>query len=260
MWKLLIVDDEYIVRQGLRQSLPWDEMGIIIAGEAENASDAVKTAKEIYPDIVLCDIRLPGGEGFSVIPRIQTIVPWVQFIMITAYSDKDYMMKAIHNQVCDYLFKPAGLNEIRQAVNRAQEKILIYQEKAKQDMEHRSFLLENMEALREHAVNNLLNGDYNMQKFYQDRKLLKLSLSGPAYRLVLLKEDHSRFYDLMQRLAPLASYALTASKVSGETSLIALILNCSEQDTLTEADLNSILPGIPLKVSKLLHYLSDLPG
>lgn len=65
MYKLLIVDDEYIVRQGLRKIVPWNAMGVLVAGEAGSVEEAVKTAAEVYPDIVICDIRLPGGEGFE---------------------------------------------------------------------------------------------------------------------------------------------------------------------------------------------------
>lgn len=67
MYKLLIVDDEYIVRQGLRKIVPWNAMGVLVAGEAGSVEEAVKTAAEVYPDIIICDIRLPGGEGFEAV-------------------------------------------------------------------------------------------------------------------------------------------------------------------------------------------------
>ena len=91
MYKLLIVDDEYIVRQGLRKIVPWNAMGVLVAGEAGSVEEAVKTAAEVYPDIIICDIRLPGGEGFEAVKQIQRMIPWAQFIMITAYSDQQYL-------------------------------------------------------------------------------------------------------------------------------------------------------------------------
>ena len=87
MLKVLIVDDEYIVRRGLRKIVPWEKLEVVIAGEAECVDDAVDIAFKVYPDIVICDIRLPGGEGFVLIDEIRKIVPWVQFIMITAHSE-----------------------------------------------------------------------------------------------------------------------------------------------------------------------------
>ena len=112
MLKLMIVDDEFIVRQGMRKIIPWEELGISVVGEAENVQEAVDTAAKVFPDIIICDIRLPGGEGFTVIDKIKEFIPWIQVIMITAHSDKEYMLQAIHKGACDYLFKPAGLEDI----------------------------------------------------------------------------------------------------------------------------------------------------
>ena len=71
MLKLMIVDDEFIVRQGMRKIIPWEELGISVVGEAENVQEAVDTAAKVFPDIIICDIRLPGGEGFTVIDKIK---------------------------------------------------------------------------------------------------------------------------------------------------------------------------------------------
>ena len=65
MLRLMIADDEYIVRQGLKKSLPWLQMDVQCVGEADCVSAAIETAREVQPDIVLCDIRMPGGSGLK---------------------------------------------------------------------------------------------------------------------------------------------------------------------------------------------------
>ena len=75
MLRLMIVDDEYIVRQGLKKSLPWDTLDVQWVGDADCVSGAIETARDVLPDIVLCDIRMPGGSGLSVIEEVRKMVP-----------------------------------------------------------------------------------------------------------------------------------------------------------------------------------------
>ena len=95
MIKLLIVDDEFVVRQGIRQAINWDEFGVYVVGDADNAKDAIKQANKLHPDIILCDIRLPGEDGFSIIHTLKETMPDVQFILISGYTDQEYMLNAI---------------------------------------------------------------------------------------------------------------------------------------------------------------------
>lgn len=227
MLKLIIVDDEYIVRQGMRKIVPWDEMNIAIAGEAESVEDATGVAGRVYPDIVICDIRLPGGEGFVLIDEIRKIVPWVQFIMITAHADKEYMRKAIYNGVCDYLFKPAMVEDIKAAVVRAQGKVLEFQEKMYQDQNNQNFIMENLEVLREKFVDDLLNGVRKEEKVFQDGKSLRLYLEGPVYRLLQVKAETLETGKLVQQMSiRLREWHPVFTGPGGGDGLVYAVLNC----------------------------------
>lgn len=231
MLKLLIVDDEYIVRQGMRKILPWEEMDVTLAGEAESIEDAVETARRVCPDIVICDICLPGGEGFLLIDEIRRIVPWVQFIMITAHVDKEYMLRAIYEEVCDYLFKPAKVEDIREAVARAHRKVEAFQEKARKTQGYQNFIMENLDILRENFVVGLLHGTIRESKAAEDARALKLSLEGPAYRLLILRADPMQFYRVMQQISiALYSFHPAAVQLAGTGGDIAVLLNCGMQE------------------------------
>lgn len=231
MLKLLIVDDEYIVRQGMRRILPWEEMEVVLAGEAESIEDAVETARRVYPDIVICDICLPGGEGFLLIDEMRRIVPWVQFIMITAHSDKEYMLCAIYKEVCDYLFKPAKVEDIKAAVARAHVKVKEYQEKAQKAQGYQNFIMENLDALRENYLISLLNGNLKEDRAAEDGRALKLYLEGPEYRLLLLREERSELYRIMQQVSvSLADWRPAAVQLAGTGGNIAVLLNCGGKE------------------------------
>lgn len=229
MLKVLIVDDEYIVRQGLRRIIPWHELDVAIAGEAECVEDAVDTANKVYPDIVICDIRLPGGEGFVLIDEIKKIVPWVQFIMITAHSDKQYMLKAIYKGVCDYLFKPAKVEDIKAAVLRARRNVEEHQEKMKKDQSYHNFIRENLDILRENFFRNLLQENVREEKALEDGSALKLNLKGPFYRVLQLTVIKGEMYEVAQRLSiSLEPWYPAVVQLEGNDRHLTVLLNSSE--------------------------------
>lgn len=228
MLKLMIVDDEYIVRQGMRKIVPWGEIGIHIAGEAENVQEAVEIARRVLPDIVICDIRLPGGTGFHAVEAIREIVPWVQFIMLTAHSDREFMLQAIHKGACDYLFKPARVEDIKSAVARASEKVLEYQEKMLRDMKNRNFVMENLDVLRENFLENLLKGELGREKALQDAQALKVCLKGPGWRILSLDLREQDYYEMIQQISSrLEIYGPEISCPAGHRNRMFVLLNLS---------------------------------
>lgn len=260
MLKVLIVDDEYIVRRGLRKIVPWEELEAVIAGEAERADEAVDIAFKVYPDIVICDIRLPGGEGFALIDEIRKIVPWVQFIMITAHSDKQYMLKAIYKGVCDYLFKPAKVEDIKAAVLRARAKVTEYQNKMKKDQSYQKFIQENLDILRENFLRNLLLETVQEEKALEDGSALNLCLKGPCYRVVRLTVKNEELYEAEQLVsASLESWQPAIVQLEDRESTFAVLLNCSDRND--EKRIQEQLASIPIEqiqISAVCDHLSDL--
>lgn len=96
MYHLLIVDDESYTRQRIRTAINWEMLGIQILGEAENGLDALAAASERKPDIVICDVRMPGMDGISFATELLRRFPTVQFIFVSGYSDKMYLKNALH--------------------------------------------------------------------------------------------------------------------------------------------------------------------
>ena len=230
MYKLLIVDDEYIVRQGLRKIVPWNAMGVLVAGEAGSVEEAVKTAAEVYPDIIICDIRLPGGEGFEAVKQIQRMIPWAQFIMITAYSDQQYLLQAIHSGVCDYLFKPAKIEDIQRAVQKACDKIDRYHMQIRKQMEYQNFVNDNLEILRERFICDLLRGKLQRGDIEKTKEIFQIQLDGPYYMLLIFQADTLE-YEFMQKISLMfQQWKPTVTKIPENKTLCAVILNCIEKD------------------------------
>ncbi|MGG1398053.1 response regulator [Bacillus salipaludis] len=122
MYKLLIVDDEKVVIEGLLSAVDWHEHQIEVVGTAMDGNNAYRLIEENEPNIVMADIRMPGLNGLDLIQKVKDVYPDTAFIIISGYTQFDYAKRAIELEAVDYLTKPIELDEIIAAVKRAIQK------------------------------------------------------------------------------------------------------------------------------------------
>ncbi len=130
MLKVLIVDDEMLVRVGMRSLIQWEEHGFEVIGDAADGQAALAWMEAEVPDIVLTDIVMPGKDGLWLIGEARKKWPDVRFIVLSSYSDFDYVREAMKLGVDDYVLKTSVrpeeflkiLNETRQKVERDRKK------------------------------------------------------------------------------------------------------------------------------------------
>ena len=114
--KLLIVDDEYLTRNGLLTSIKWTELGISEVFLASDGVTGLANALKNKPEIILCDVRMPRMNGIQMVENLQKTLPDSIIIFMSGYSDKEYLKAAIKLKAINYVEKPLNLNEIKEAV------------------------------------------------------------------------------------------------------------------------------------------------
>jgi two-component system, response regulator YesN len=116
MYTVFIVDDEALIRDGLKQIIDWEALGFTVCGEASNGEDAEKEILEKQPDLTLMDIRMPRKLGLDVVASVREKDFKGRFIILSGYSDFKYAQEAIRYGVEFYLTKPIDEDELLSSV------------------------------------------------------------------------------------------------------------------------------------------------
>lgn len=116
MYRVLIVDDEPLIRRGIRRSVDWNELGVEMVAEAANGVEALTQMAADAPDIVLLDISMPHMNGLEFASIVRKQRPDSRVVIITGYPDFEYVRSALRIGVDDYILKPVTKEDIESIV------------------------------------------------------------------------------------------------------------------------------------------------
>jgi DNA-binding NarL/FixJ family response regulator len=119
--RALIVDDHPVTREGLRTALELSEEVVVVVGEAATGEEAVERARELTPDVVFMDVRMPGMDGIEATRRIRQAAPTTKVILITIDESRGAISEAIQAGVSGYLLKDASPDALVDAARNAVE-------------------------------------------------------------------------------------------------------------------------------------------
>ncbi|WP_312102191.1 response regulator [Lachnoclostridium sp.] len=128
MLKVLIAEDEDIIRKGLAYTVDWLSIGYVLVGEAANGEEGIEKIKELKPDVVLADIMMPKVNGLEMIRRAREEVRF-KSVILTSYAEFDYAKEAIELKAFDYLMKPVDVNILKEVMRKLQVEITHENEK-----------------------------------------------------------------------------------------------------------------------------------
>ena len=124
MLKLLIVDDEVQVRDGLEKLFDWENIGYTVIGKASDGTEALEKFKIHLPDVVITDICMSNMDGLSLLTKLKELNPHVEIIILTAYPQFDFAKRAISDGAFAYLLKPLNASELSETMDKAKDKVL----------------------------------------------------------------------------------------------------------------------------------------
>jgi two-component system response regulator YesN len=108
MLSVFLVDDEYLIKRGLRKLIQWEELGFKICGEASDGEEALEFITADNTDVVITDLKMPAMDGLELAAMLKERFPGIKVIVLTGFDDFNYMQQSIRNSVFDYLLKPVN--------------------------------------------------------------------------------------------------------------------------------------------------------
>jgi DNA-binding NarL/FixJ family response regulator len=112
--KVLIVDDHAMVREGLRAML--NAEGVLVVGEASSGREGIEMTRQLSPDVVLMDVRMPEVSGLTALEIIKADVPQTTVLMVTTYENPEYLAKAVIGGAAGYLLKSTSRQDLLDAI------------------------------------------------------------------------------------------------------------------------------------------------
>lgn len=116
MYRVLLIDDENIIVEGLRRVVRWADYNCQVVGTACDAEEGARMIRELRPHILFTDIRMPGRDGLSMVAALRSEFPDMQVAILTGYRDFSYAQEAIRLGVTRFLLKPSKMEEIKEAL------------------------------------------------------------------------------------------------------------------------------------------------
>lgn len=155
MIKAVLIDDEYIVVEGLKSIINWNEFGIEVVGSASDGVSGLELIENEKPDLVFTDITMPRMNGLTLIEKAKKIIPSSVFIIFSGYNEFEYARRAITLGVIDYLDKPVTTEKIEEALKEA---IVILNKKKEESRIVESFI-EVQKDILERLISKIIKGE-----------------------------------------------------------------------------------------------------
>lgn len=189
-YKVVIIDDEQIIVEGLKKVVKWADFNCEVVGTASNSLKGAALIREIQPDILITDICMPGQDGLTMLAGLRSEFPDLQVTVLTGYRDFAYAQEAIRLGVTRFLLKPTRMAEINEALE-AMTSRLQAEEKPQDEQNTGSFIVNRaMAYMEEHYAEKITLQDVAERCYVSQWHLSKL----------LHKYADQSFYDILNRI------------------------------------------------------------
>lgn len=185
MYRVLLVDDERIIREGIAATIPWEQCGVKLVGTAQNGLEAYERIRAEHPEIVITDLKMPGLSGLELIAKGHQLDPEIQFVVLSGYGEFDYAREAMAFGVRYYLLKPCNEEQIMDVLAKIRQELDRRTAEVQNARENQAHLQKVLPLVREEFLRNfMIRGQLNSSDFSYYCQLLQLE--DRPYQIILL--------------------------------------------------------------------------
>ncbi|MBP1963382.1 response regulator [Paenibacillus aceris] len=211
--KVVIVDDDSIIRKGLSRTVPWEQNGFTLVGLARDGEEALSLIAEVRPNLLITDIRMPFMDGFQLTEAVKENYPDIKIIMLTSFDEFELAHRALKLKVFDYLLKPVDSQLLLDTAKRSMAE-LAYENEMKRKV------VEGMPLLRQRFLEKLIKNNLSEEEIRSQSEFFNFTMPRSKYVVILLTADDYSYPDYQNRF--------------GKEMLKFCILNVAEETVLSD--------------------------
>ena len=185
MLKVFIVEDECLVREGIRDNVAWADNGFEFVGEAADGEMALPLIRKTRPDILITDIKMPFMDGLELSKIVSKELPETKIIILSGYGDFEYARQAISLSVDQYLLKPITKAALTDALNQIKEKLEKEREQKNYDLQYVREQQNYEQYEMRKFFEEITAGTLKVGEIYNSAEKLGISIDAGCYNLVL---------------------------------------------------------------------------
>jgi len=193
MFKVFLVEDEIVVREGIRKNILWEQYGFSYAGDASDGELALPLIRQVKPDLLITDIKMPFMDGLALSELVRKELPRTKIVIISGYDDFAYAQQAIRMGVEQYLLKPIIKEKMVELLIALQKKM----EAEQQQLEYLTMFqreAQEYEAFsRRRFFEQIVTGGLNVSEISETAKAMDIDLNAPFYNIVLFSLNSAEY-------------------------------------------------------------------
>lgn len=187
MLKVFLVEDEYIIREGIKKNIDWNANDLEFCGEAADGELALPLICRLKPDILITDIKMPFMNGLELSSLVKKELPETEIIILSGYEEFEYAKEGIRIGVAEYLLKPISGNELLEHVKKLKEKILEKRNERELYEKYLRDMQDQTQNERREFFESLVSGKKSVAELMQAAGKLEIDITAVCYCVLLLK-------------------------------------------------------------------------
>jgi len=223
MFKVFLVEDEIVVREGIRNNIHWEQHGFIYAGDASDGELALPLIRQIQPDLLITDIKMPFMDGLSLIELVRRELPRTKIVIISGYDDFTYAQQAIRIGVDRYLLKPIMKEKMVEILIELHKKMEAEQQQQEYLSQFKREVQEYEVFSRRRFFEQIVAGGLSVSEISEIAKSLGIDVNAPFYNIVLFS---------------LSSVGYDGSTPESYTDALAVVQDRIRQFIVSQSQLN----------------------
>jgi two-component system response regulator YesN len=186
-YKVFLVEDEIITREGIRDTVDWGAAGYQLCGEAPDGEIALPLIRERRPDVLITDIKMPFMDGLQLCRILRETLPATKIIILSGHDEFKYAQEAIQIGVTEYLLKPIAPRDLLTALRKVAAQLDEERRTSANLLELQAQRATDQSRLRERCLLNLVAGTISSAELIEQAQQLSIDLLAPCYQVMVIR-------------------------------------------------------------------------